>query len=136
MSRTAADRRRRENLVAACTEIFDPPGCVTLWRLPEAVEEAFDARWEHWLDNAGDWTGFFEKLESLSGTDLTQILRDFELVSDRDVEAFVDVLRQYVPSEKLHAAYEEFLQRIRRPEPEQDPEQLSGDDEDDDGDGD
>jgi hypothetical protein len=48
--------------------------------LPEAVEEAFDARWEHWLDNAGEWTAFFEKLESLSGTDLTAILRAFELV--------------------------------------------------------
>ncbi len=53
-----------------------------------AVEEAFDARWEHWLDNAGDWTGFFEKLESLSGSDLTEILRAFELVEGRDLEAY------------------------------------------------
>ena len=29
-----------------CSEVFDPPGCVTLWRLPEAVEEEFDARSE------------------------------------------------------------------------------------------
>jgi hypothetical protein len=39
-----------------CTEVFEPPGCVTLWRLPTPHEEAFDARWEHWLDNAGEWT--------------------------------------------------------------------------------
>ena len=71
-----------------CTEVFDPPGCVTLWRLPEAIEEEFDARWEHWLDNASEWTPFFEKLETLSGTDLTAILRAFELVSDRDLEAY------------------------------------------------
>ena len=71
-----------------CTEVFEPPGCVTLWRLPEAVEEAFDARWEHWLDNAGEWTGFFEKLESLSGSDLTELLRAFELVEGRDIEAY------------------------------------------------
>jgi hypothetical protein len=71
-----------------CTEIFDPPGCVTLWRLPEAIEEAFDARWEHWLDNVGERTGFFEKLEGLSGSDLASTLRAFDLVSDRDLEAY------------------------------------------------
>lgn len=71
-----------------CAEVFDPPGCVTLWRLPEAVEEAFDARWEHWLDNAGAWTNFFEKLESLSGNDLAELLRAFELVEERDIEAY------------------------------------------------
>jgi hypothetical protein len=43
-----------------CAEVFEPPGCVTLWRLPETVEEEFEARWEHWLDNAGEWTKFFE----------------------------------------------------------------------------
>lgn len=71
-----------------CAEVFDPPGCVTLWRLPEAVEEAFDARWEHWLDNAGAWTNFFEKLASLSGSDLAELLRAFELVEERDIEAY------------------------------------------------
>src|SRR4051812_16655081 len=53
-----------------CAELFDPPGCVTLWRLPEAVEEAFDARWEDWLDNAAEWAPFFAKLETLPGPDL------------------------------------------------------------------
>ena len=37
-----------------CAEVFEPPGCVTLWRFPEVIEEAFDARWEHWLDNAAE----------------------------------------------------------------------------------
>lgn len=71
-----------------CAEVFEPPGCVTLWRLPEVVEEAFDGRWEHWLDHASEWTSFFEKLESLSGTDLPDILRAFEIVSERDVAAY------------------------------------------------
>src|SRR4051812_44098182 len=35
-----------------CAEVFEPPKSATLWRLPEAVEEEFDARWEHWLDTA------------------------------------------------------------------------------------
>ncbi|MBL8841977.1 MAG: BrxE family protein [Planctomycetes bacterium] len=71
-----------------CAEVFDPPGCVTLWRLPENVEEGFDARWEHWLDHASEWTGLFENLESLSGNDLIDVLRTFEVVSERDVEAY------------------------------------------------
>jgi hypothetical protein len=49
-----------------CAEVFEPPGCVTLWRLSESVEEAFDARWEHWLDHAGEWNSFFEGIESPS----------------------------------------------------------------------
>jgi hypothetical protein len=71
-----------------CSEVFEPPGCVTLWRLPESVEEAFDTQWEHWLEHAGEWTPFFEKVESLSGTDLVEVLRAFELVEARDVEAY------------------------------------------------
>jgi hypothetical protein len=76
-----------------CAEMFDPPGCVTLWRLPEATEEEFDARWEYWLDNALDWTAFFEKLESIQGNDLTAILRAFEVVSDRDLDAYARLRR-------------------------------------------
>lgn len=71
-----------------CAEVFDPPRCVTLWGLPEALEEAFDARWEHWLDHAGEWTSFFEKLEALSGSDLTELLCAFELVEGRELEAY------------------------------------------------
>lgn len=71
-----------------CAEVFDPPGCVTLWRMPEGIEEAFDARWEYWIDQAGDWTSFFEKLESLSSDDLVGTLSAFDLVSDADIEAY------------------------------------------------
>jgi hypothetical protein len=76
-----------------CTEVFDPPGCVTLWRLSESIEEEFDARWEQWLDSAAEWTPFFERLEKLPGTDLASILRGFELVSDHDLEAFAKLRR-------------------------------------------
>jgi hypothetical protein len=71
-----------------CAEVFDPPGCVTLWRLPEAVEEEFELRWEEWLDSGRDWAPFFEKLETLQNTDLVSVFRGFELVSDRDVQAY------------------------------------------------
>ena len=71
-----------------CAEVFDPPGCVTLWRLPEAIEEEFDARWEHWLDNASRLDGLLrEAREPPRQLTSPSILRAFEIVSDRDVEA-------------------------------------------------
>lgn len=76
-----------------CSEVFVPPGCVTLWRLPEAIEEEFDSRWEIWLDNAAEWATFFEKVEALRGNDLAAILRDFDVVSDRDCEAYSKLRR-------------------------------------------
>lgn len=76
-----------------CAEVFEPPGSVTLWRLPEKTEEEFDARWEQWLDNASEWTPFFEKVEALQGDDLSAILRGFELVSDRDLDAYSKLRR-------------------------------------------
>lgn len=71
-----------------CQEIFGPPDCVTLWRLPEAIEEQFYARWEHWLDHATEWWPFFQKLGELQDNDLLGALRAFEVVKDHDVEAF------------------------------------------------
>jgi hypothetical protein len=56
--------------------------------LPEAVEEEFDARWEHWLDHASEWQPFFEKLEAMNGADLITTLRTFDLATDRDIETY------------------------------------------------
>jgi hypothetical protein len=76
-----------------CSEVFEPPGCVTLWRLPEATEEEFDARWEQWLDRAEEWAPFFQEVEILKATDLVSALRAFELVSDHDVDAYAKLRR-------------------------------------------
>ena len=76
-----------------CAEIFDPPGCATLWRLPEAIEEEFDARWEHWLDNADKWSPIFEQLESLQGNDLPAVLRSFDVITERDLANFATLRR-------------------------------------------
>ncbi|MFM7202023.1 MAG: BrxE family protein [Myxococcota bacterium] len=78
---------------ARCTELFDPPDCVTLWRLTDAIEEHFDARWEHWLDHAFEWTPFFERLKSLPSTDLVAVLRDFDLVDEQDLNAYAKLRR-------------------------------------------
>jgi hypothetical protein len=83
-------RARAVFAVAAhrCKEVFDPPGCVTLWHLSEELEEEFDARWEHWLDHASEWQPFFETIERLQGIDLLAAIRTCGILGDRDEEAF------------------------------------------------
>ncbi len=71
-----------------CLEVFDPLECATLWRLPEVIEEEFDARWEKWVESAGDWAPFFQQLESMGGKDLVSELRSFQILTDFDIEAF------------------------------------------------
>ncbi len=70
-----------------CAEVFDPPKCVTLWRLSQEIEEQFDARWEYWLDHAKDWRPFFQRLESLPSANLSEVLRSLQLVDDQDLQA-------------------------------------------------
>ena len=70
-----------------CAEVFDPPQCVTLWRLPEEFEEQFDAQWEHWVNHAADWRPFFERLQSLPASDLAALLKSLELVEESDLES-------------------------------------------------
>lgn len=76
-----------------CREVFDPPGCITFWELPEAIEEAFDARWEFWLDQAHQWRPFFEQLEALKDPDLAAALKQFELVTASHLDALSSLRR-------------------------------------------
>jgi hypothetical protein len=61
---------------------------VTLWKLPETLEDEFDEHWERWLGDADAWAPFFENLEALEGTDLVTILRKLGVVSNRCLEMF------------------------------------------------
>jgi hypothetical protein len=76
-----------------CSEVFDPPECITLWKLPESIEEEFDARWEYWLDNSTSWVPFFQKLENLQELDLIAALRSLEVAGRRDVEGSAKLRR-------------------------------------------
>ena len=71
-----------------CREVFDPPQSVTLWHLPEAVEEEFEAHWERWLDQADEWKPFFLELEGLKETDLKAALNSCDLITNEDSERF------------------------------------------------
>ena len=70
-----------------CEQVFDPPNSVTLWRLPEDVEEAFDARWESWLDSADAWKPFFQSVESLKDFEIGSALKSLSLVDEADIQA-------------------------------------------------
>lgn len=74
-----------------CAEVFDPPRSVTLWRLPSYIEDTFEARWEHWLDAASDWSAFFGSVASLDGSDLRAALGALELIDANDLRAFASL---------------------------------------------
>ena len=63
-----------------CAEVFDPPNCVTLWRLPDSVEEEFDARWDYWLEQVTEWTPFFQRIALIRSDNLVDALHEFELI--------------------------------------------------------
>ena len=72
---------------ARCAQIFDPPGSVTLWRLTDALEERLDVLWEGWLDDAGSWRPFFERVAGVKSTDVPGSLKEFGLVTDEEMAA-------------------------------------------------
>lgn len=77
-----------------CEELFPSPDSVTLWKLPEAIEEEFDTRWEGWLDRAGDWVLFFEQVKTLGGVNLVELLQNCQLVSESDLNGCARLSRQ------------------------------------------
>ena len=99
-----------------CAEIFLPPKCVTLWQLPEDLEEQFDSRWESWLDNASEWTAFFQKVEAIKGSDLPSLLQSFGLVNDADLASYAKLRRsaegRAVPLPGLFAATDEEIAQL------------------------
>lgn len=70
-----------------CADVYNQPSSWTLWRLPEEIEEAFDARWEHWVDSASDWAPMFEQIATLQGTDVRAALEGLGLVGGEDLAA-------------------------------------------------
>jgi len=70
-----------------CHELFDPPGCMTLWTLPAEVEDQFEEHWQDWLDQGEQWAPFFDKLAQAGRGDLLSELGDFGLVGQDHVEA-------------------------------------------------
>src|SRR5690606_3092885 len=42
-----------------CEELLSLSDAITLWRLPEALEDRFESLWETWLDRHAEWRSYF-----------------------------------------------------------------------------
>ncbi len=69
-----------------CQELFDPPGCVTLWKLPIDCEDAFEEHWHRWLSALDQWDPLFERLESSKEGSLLTELAGSDLISPAEIE--------------------------------------------------
>ena len=76
-----------------CHEIFDPPGCMTLWSLPADIEGQFQDHWQGWLDEIEKWAPVFQQLAAQSGTDLLQSLGEFDLISQLQLDTVAKLRR-------------------------------------------
>lgn len=77
---------------ARCAEVFDPPGCVTLWNLPATLEDQFDARWGQWLEARDGWTDFFSQIET-PPVDLLETMMNLKLMDHANNEAISKLRR-------------------------------------------
>ncbi len=64
-----------------CEEVFNPPGCMTLWSLPAWLEDQFEEQWYRWLDDGSSWDPFFAQVEGLPIGDLGASLSELELLT-------------------------------------------------------
>jgi hypothetical protein len=96
-----------------CHELFDPPGCMTLWNLPAEVEDQFEEHWQDWLDRGEPWAPFFEKLASAGSKDLLTELTDFGLVGPDHLDAVGKLRRsaegRSVPLPGTHPPTDEII---------------------------
>jgi hypothetical protein len=95
-----------------CHELFDPPGCMTLWSLPAELEDQFEERWHDWLDDLDAWTPFFETVAKLDG-DLLGALRQHSLITAEQNEAVGRLRRsaenRAVPLSGVHPPSDDVL---------------------------
>lgn len=100
---------------ARCAEVFDPPGCVTLWNLPAALEDQFDARWARWLESRDDWTGFFATIER-PAVDLLELLKALDLVGADQLESVSKLRRsaegRAVPLPGVHTVSDALITQL------------------------
>ena len=97
---------------ARCAEVFDPPGCVTLWNLPPAIEDQFGARW---LEIRADWAGFFASIES-APNELLETIQALGLASENELEAVSKLRRsaegRAVPLPGVHVVTDALITQL------------------------
>lgn len=94
-------------------ELFNPPGCMTLWNLPSEIEDAFEERWQTWLDGRDRWVPVFESLAAMQAGDLLETMTRFDLLLPAHREAVARLRRsaegRSVPLPGTHAAGDEVI---------------------------
>lgn len=94
-------------------ELFNPPGCMTLWSLPAEVEDAFEERWQTWLDEGDRWAPVFESLAGMKGGDLLEEMTGLGLLSTAQRDAAAKLRRsaegRAVPIPGTHSATDEVV---------------------------
>lgn len=70
-----------------CEQLLSQTDAITLWRLPEAVEDRFESHWETWLDRHADWRPFFEAVAAIRNGDIVAATTELGLVTSDEVKA-------------------------------------------------
>ena len=76
-----------------------PSGSVTLWSLPATIEEAFDDRWSHWLEEA-TWAVFFQEVEKVETSNALEALLALDLIGKEEAQA-VQALKAAPPDKSV-----------------------------------
>lgn len=69
-----------------CEQVFDPPGGVTLWKLPAEIEDQFNSQLGEWTEQFREWEEFFEKIRRIQGTDLLAALLELGVIGNEDAD--------------------------------------------------
>lgn len=71
-----------------CDELLSQSDVITLWRLPETLEDRFESHWDTWLDRHANWRSYFESVAAVSSSDIIAILTDLGLITSDEVNEF------------------------------------------------
>ena len=100
---------------ARSAEVFNPPGCVTLWSLPPIIEDQFDARWAQWLESREAWSAYFAAIE-VAPADLLESMTEHGLATAGDLEAVSNLRRsaegRAVPLPGVHAVTDALVTQL------------------------
>lgn len=70
-----------------CDQLLAQTDAITLWRLPEAVENRFESLWENWLDRHAEWRSYFEAVAAIRSGDVVAATTGLGLVTSDEVKA-------------------------------------------------
>jgi hypothetical protein len=70
-----------------CEQLLSQNDAITLWCLPEALEDRFESLWETWLARHTDWRSYFDAVAAIRTGDVIAAATDLGLVTSDDIKA-------------------------------------------------